>query len=324
MDTRKTALFVVSIAFSLACLIWVLSGSEIRELPGEIRSLRWGWVAVAVIADILVYCIQGWRWSLLLTPVARVPVMKSIRAIYVGLFANEIIPFRAGEAIRCYLQARWTHLPFSVVVASAIIERIFDGLWLVIGLFTVIRVGHNLPKHFVQGGSALAVVVLIGAGVLFVAMLQKNWALRNLSTSGWQNHLRVLIEDLNLIGFSKYLVYSALMSLPYLLMQAVVIWAMMRAYELEDPSPMIAVVVMVLLRLSSAIPQAPGNLGAFQAVATLTLTMMFGYDQALAKRFSLVLWGVVTLPLLITGFLALAVTGAKLSELLKEAEASNT
>lgn len=321
MDTRRTTLFVLSLAISLGCLIWVLSGSELRELPGEIRSLHWGWVAVAVIADILVYCLQGWRWSLLLTPVAQVPVMKSIRAIYVGLFANEIIPFRAGEAIRCYLQARWTNLPFSVVVASAIIERIFDGIWLVIGLAAVVRFVRDLPASFVNGGSVLATVVLVGAGVLFVAMLQKNWALRNLSDQGWQKHLRVLIEDLNLIGFSRYLAYSAMMSLPYLLMQAVVVWAMLHAYGLEDPSPAIAIVMMVLLRLSSAVPQAPGNLGAFQAVAAIALTM-FGYDLALAKRFSLVLWGVVTLPLLITGFLALAVTGARLSELRKQAEAS--
>lgn len=301
----------------------MLSGSELRELPNEVRTLRWGWVGVAVIADILVYCLQGWRWSLLLDPVERIPILKSIRAIYVGLFANEIIPFRAGEAIRCYLQARWSHLPFSVVVASAIIERIFDGIWLVIGLFTVIRFVHEIPKAFVEGGTVLAVVVLIGAGVFFIAMLQKSWALRNLSKEGWQRHLRVLIEDLNIIGFSKYLGYSALMSLPYLLMQAIPIWAMMRAYELEDPSFKIAIVMMVLLRLSSAVPQAPGNLGAFQAIAALVL-VMFGYDKALAKRFSLVLWGVVTLPLLITGFLALAVTGAKLSELRAQAEATAT
>ncbi len=104
-------------------------------------------------------------------------------------------------------------------------------------------------------------------------------------------------------------------------MQGVVIWAMMHAYSLEDASPAIAIVTLVLLRLSSAVPQAPGNLGAFQAMATIGLTM-FGYDEPLAKRFSLVLWGVVTLPLLITGFVALAITGAKLSELRKQAEAS--
>jgi uncharacterized protein (TIRG00374 family) len=247
--------------------------------------------------------------------------MKSIRAVYVGLFANEIIPFRAGEAIRCYLQARWSHLPFSVVVASAIIERIFDGIWLVIGLFAVVRFVREVPRQFVQGGTVLAMVVLFGAGVLFVAMLQKNWALRNLSGDGWRKTLRVLIEDLNLIGFSKFIGYSALMSLPYLLMQVVPVWAMMKAYELEDTSLTIPIVMTVMLRLSSVVPQAPGNLGAFQAIAAIALTM-FGYDKALAKRFSLVLWGVVTLPLLIAGFFALAVTGAKLSELKKEAEAT--
>ena len=311
----------MSIAVSLGCLIWVLSGSEIRELPDEIRQLRWRWVAVAVVTDILVYCWQGWRWSLLLTPIARIPIIKSIRAIYVGLFANEIIPFRAGEVIRCYLQSRWSHTPFSVIVASFLLERIFDGIWLVIGLFAVVHFVRELPKRWVEGGTAISILVLVGAAVLFFAMLQKNWALRTLRKEGWQQHVRVLIEDLNLIGFSRYLLYSFLSSGPYLLMQILPIWAMMRAYELEDTSWQIAAVMMVMLRLSSVVPQAPGNLGAFQAIAAIVLTM-FGYDKALAKRFSLVLWGVVTLPLLIAGFVALSFTGANIGELKEEAESS--
>lgn len=320
MDRNKSLLLAVSILVSVAGLAWVFSGSELRELPGEIRSLRWGWIAVAVVADILVYVFQGWRWSLLLTPVAQIPTIKSVRAIYVGLFANELLPFRIGEAIRCYLQSRWGHIPLSVVAASAIIERVFDGVWLVLGLYLVVHFIKEVPPEIVQGGSALTLVVLVAAGVLFAAMLQKRWALRKLSTTGWQRHVRVLIEDLNLIGFSKYLIYSALSSLPYLLMQIVPVYATMQAYDLEDVRWSYAAAITIILRLGSAVPQAPGNLGLFQALAALGLTL-FGYDTALAKRFSLVLWGVVTLPLLVAGSIAFAATGAKLSELKKHAEA---
>ena len=287
MDRNKTLLLAVSILISVVGLGWVLSGSELRELPDEIRSLHWGWIAVAVVSDILVYVWQGWRWSLLLTPIARIPIMKSIRAIYVGLFANEILPFRVGEGIRCYLQSRWGRIPFSVVVASAVIERVFDGLWLVLGLYLVVHFVKDLPKEIVQGGSALTLLVLIAAAVLFVVMMQKRWVLRKLSPAGWQKHLRVLIEDLNLIGFSKYLIYSAMSSLPYLLMQIVPVYATMRAYDLEDTRLSHAAAITIILRLGSVVPQAPGNLGLFQASAALGLTL-FGYDTALAKRFSLV------------------------------------
>jgi hypothetical protein len=40
-----------------------------------------------------------------------------------------------------------------------------------------------------------------------------------------------------------------------------------------------------------------------------------------AARFSLVLWGVVTLPLLIGGAISLAITGVKLEELHEAAQA---
>jgi len=38
---------------------------------------------------------------------------KSIQAIYIGLFANELIPFRPGEVIRCFLLAHWARIHFT-------------------------------------------------------------------------------------------------------------------------------------------------------------------------------------------------------------------
>ena len=77
--------------------------------------------------------------------------------------------------------------------------------------------------------------------------------------------------------------------------------------------------MMVVLRLSSVVPQAPGNIGLFNAAAVMALEM-FNYDPAFAKRFSLVLWAVVTLPLLIGGAIALVLTGSHLGELLSHAK----
>jgi hypothetical protein len=80
-------------------------------------------------------------------------------------------------------------------------------------------------------------------------------------------------------------------------------------------------VMMVLIRLSSVVPQAPGNLGSFHWVTARTL-IMFGLGAAHAKRFSLILWAVITLPLIVVGFFALAVTGLKMSHLHRDATAA--
>ena len=75
----------------------------------------------------------------------------------------------------------------------------------------------------------------------------------------------------------------------------------------------------MILRLGSVVPQAPGNLGLFQLLTKESLETIFNYAPADAARFSLVLWGIVTLPLLIGGMIALSVTGARIGELRKAA-----
>jgi uncharacterized membrane protein YbhN (UPF0104 family) len=130
----------------------------------------------------------------------------------------------------------------------------------------------------------------------------------------------VFIEDLHRIGHSRYLYLSFLVSIPHLLMQVVPIYAVMQAYQLDEGSWKGAAALMVLLRLGSAAPQAPGNVGLFQLLSTLGLTL-FGVQAAMARRFTLILWGVITLPLVLVGFVDVVATGAKIGDMHREAQA---
>lgn len=309
-------LLAVTYLVSLACLVWVLYDIHWATLWEDIRTTSPGWVLLAALADVMVYVWQGWRWSLVLKPVEWVPPLRSVRAIYVGLFANEVLPLRSGELIRCYLQARWSKLPFSVVLSSALIERVFDGIWLILFLLVTIRF-VALPRFLIDGGLVLGGIVLVVAAILGVVMFHKHHAHAAVSSRPWLKKLRVLVDDLHAIGNSRSFYLAALVSLPYLLLQVVPIYFMFWAYGL-DLSWGPACVAMVILRLGTVVPQAPGNLGTFQALTVVSLTL-FGVDTAMAKRFSLILWGVITLPLLVAGFVALAITGARIRELQRQA-----
>jgi uncharacterized protein (TIRG00374 family) len=289
--------------------------------------MDWWWLGVAVIADISVYCMQAIRWRQVLRPVEQVSFRHAVSAIYIGLFANEVLPFRAGEVLRCYVVSRWTKLPFSVVISSALIERIFDGIWLCLCLIVTVRlVGHHRHmRGLVDSGYVLGIVVLSGAALLALAVFLRQKTRALLSGDGWQRHLRVLIDDLNLIGHSRYLYFAFLQSLPYLLLQVIPIYAAMQAYEFDQspgfiPSISVAFTLMVVLRLGSVVPQAPGNLGLFQFLTKEALQRMFHVAPAEAARFSLVLWGTVTIPLLLAGLLVLMGSGSKLFELKRAAE----
>ncbi len=278
--------------------------------------MDWRWVGLAVISDIAIYFLQGWRWSLLLQPIADIPVVRSIRAIYVGLFANEILPLRSGEIIRCYLQGRWSGLPFTVVLSSALIERIFDGVWLVACLGAA-SYFTPMPQKYIAAGEVLGFFIALAIALLLGAMFLRLPTERLLRRHKHTEKIIVLLDDLYIMGHSRYLYLSFMSSLPYLLLQVVPIYAVAQAYGIDVTLGQ-GFALMVILRLISVVPQAPGNLGAYQAAAAYGL-MLFNFDAGLAKRFSVVLWGVVTLPLLIVGFIALAITGLKLRELREDA-----
>jgi uncharacterized membrane protein YbhN (UPF0104 family) len=281
--------------------------------------MHWGWVTVALLSDVLVYLLHGWRWKLLLRPVQKVSFINCLQAIYIGLFANEVLPLRAGELIRCFLLSKSSKVPISVTFASALIERIFDGIWLMTCFFICLHFGR-LPVVLLKGGYILGIIIVLCGLIIGFAMYAKQQSLDLLFGISWPGWFNTLIEDLHLIGHSRYLYFSFFASGAYLLAQVIPVYALVQANNLPVPWTA-SFTMMVLLRLASVVPQAPGNLGSFQWVTARTL-IMFGMASAHSKRFSLILWAVVTLPLIVIGFIALAFTGVKMGHLHKEAAAA--
>jgi uncharacterized protein (TIRG00374 family) len=321
-SVRSRILLVTINVVSLASLIWTLRGAHLGELGNDLAEMNWWWVGGAVAADVCVYLWHGLRWQTLLRPVVRLKYWEPVRSIYVGLFANEVLPFRVGEVLRCYLLARNPQLPLSVSLTSALIERVFDGIWLSLCIVLMLRwtpFPHSL-RYLVDGGYVLGGAVLVAGVLLAIAMFLPHKTHEALRGTRWQKQFRVFMDDLELMGHSRSLITSFLQSLPYLLLMIVPIFAAFRGYGF-DLSLGAAFALMVVLRLGTVIPQAPGNLGLFQFLVKESLEKLFNVVPAEAARFSLVLWGMVTLPLLIGGAISLAVTEAKLSELREEARA---
>lgn len=316
---RSWAILTVTNLVSIICLVLVLRGANLGHIWVEVRQMHWNWVVVALLSDVFVYLLHGWRWKLLLEPIQPVKYAHCVEAIYVGLFANEVLPARAGELIRCFLLSRSTTIPLSVTFASALIERIFDGVWLMTCFAFCLHMGR-LPGVLLEGGYIVGVVIVFCGALLSYGMYAKKQSLDLFFGLSWPRWFTTLIDDLHLIGHSRYLYLSFLVSGAYMLAQVMPIYALVRASRL-DVSWMASFTMMVLLRLTSIVPQAPGNLGSFQWVAARSL-MMFGLVAPHAKRFSLILWAVMTLPLIVIGCIALAITGVNMSHLHKQATAA--
>jgi glycosyltransferase 2 family protein len=314
---RSWTIIIVTNLISLMCLVWVLNGAGLQHIWGEIRHLHWAWVALSIGCDAAVYLLAAWRWQLLLRPIARVRFIHAAQALYVGLFANEVRS-PAGEVVRCFLISKSSDIPISVAFASALIERIFDGVWLMAGFFICLRIGH-LPGVLLKGGYILGVMILILAAILGYAMYAKQQSLDLFFGMAWPRWLNTLIEDLHLIGHSRYLYFSFLVSGAYLMALMLPIYTLVVANGLGVRWTA-SFTMMILLRLSGIVPQAPGNLGSLWVTARTLI--MFGMAAPHARRFALLLWAVLTIPLIVLGFIALALEGITLTHLHKQAAAA--
>jgi uncharacterized protein (TIRG00374 family) len=291
----------------------VLHGYPINELMPAIRSLDWRWMSVAILADLVIYIAHAWRWSTLLAPVVRLRFWRTVQAIYIGLFANEVLPLRVGEVIRCYLLAHWSDLRLSLGFASAAVERLIDGFWMLLAFFITAGFVKGIPKDLIILVRVLGALIVLGAGGLLWIVIAKHQDHAALAESRWASTMRHVIEGVHLMGNVRTLVLTSLISLLYLFLQILMVYALMKSYLL-DLSFWVAAGVLAIIRVGTVVPNAPGNVGLLNFACVLALRL-FDVETNVATTFSFILLGAQTFPLLLGGAIATALTGLNIGEI---------
>ena len=308
---------LIGYVVSIGSLIWVYHGFDWKEQLPRVARTDLRWVSLAMLTDIAVYVCQGVRWRYLLSPLGPVSTWKAIQAVYIGLFANEILPLRSGEVIRVYLMRKWSGLPLPVVATSVIIERLMDGIWLVVAFYAATLL-VDLPG-WLEGASRVLMLILAAISALVLwAMLHKSQAREAVKGSRWGKILRYVVDGVHDMGRSPSFAAAFMLSGLHLALQIIPLWALMRGFQL-DRTLWEAAAVLVVLRIGTIIPQAPGNVGSFQALVLVGLGAL-GVDRATSTGFATLLFFVITVPLWMAGFVALMLTRMRLTDLQRDAQ----
>ncbi len=303
--------------FALACLVWVFHDIHVRQLLAAMSIANWRLVGLAILVDILTYVLQGMRWKLLLARVGRLSSLRATQAVYAGLFINELVPLRFGELVRAFLVSRWLSLQFTAVLPSMLIERFLDALWLAAGI-GLAAIFVPLPKELITAGDALGGIVLLATALLLWMIFRKETVVERKVEGSASPVLRELsrfasqlARGLRDIGTSHRLSLAALLSGAMLACQVLALWFMMLACRIEL-SLESGAIVLIIVRLGTAIPNAPANVGSLQFFSVLALTL-FGVEKTVAAGFSIIYFLTLTVPLWIIGLLAISGTDMSLS-----------
>jgi uncharacterized protein (TIRG00374 family) len=309
-----------------ACaLAWVFHGIKLDVLRKDFTSINWGLAVFGMFVDVGRYATQSVRWKLLLTPVCRVPVFSAFRALYAGVFLNMLFPFRIGEFTRAYIVSRQASVRFSSVFSSLIVEYLFDGIWLALGI-GLVAVFTPLPKEILGAARILGVVILLASTAFAVIIFHKERlsgaqpaAKEGLLWKTLRQGISFLLKirkSLKTISRSRLFFPSFCLSAADTLFHITAFWIILHAYGLPL-SYLVSAAVLLFIFVGVIIPNAPSNVGAFQFLCVLAL-MGFGVDKTNATGFSILVFVLISLPQIVVGAIAFAFSGESLSTIRDE------
>ena len=112
------------------------------------------------------------------------------------------------------------------------VERLIDGLWMVL-FFIITAMFLSLPGYMVDFVRFLTALLVAGAILLGYVIVHKQHAHSVASGSRWAATLRHLVDGLHTMGRWRPFSRTVLISLLYLVLQVVTVFALMRAYGLD-------------------------------------------------------------------------------------------
>lgn len=291
----RIASTAISVIF-LAAAVWWASKQKMPKLPSG------GHAYVELAGALVLYALatlsRGERWHRLLHHTSIHPRrIDSYCITTVGYAGNNVLPARAGEALRTFLISGRVDASKREVLGTIIAERVLDAAVLAIA-FAFGAYGTLIS------GSPIALLGIIAVGIAAVLLFPSRW-----HPSPTHPRLRWVIETVGRLmkptrrlasreGFLlfglTFIIWSIEASTYFLISKAVGL-----GVSLDG-----AVFIMVVANFVALIPAGPGYVGTFDA-AVLFAAKSLGTSRSVALPFLLLLRFVLFIPITVTGLLLL-------------------
>jgi hypothetical protein len=291
----RIASIAVSVIF-LAAAGWWISKQKMPTIPSDTHAYLSIGGALALYA--LATLCRGERWHRLLRHTSIHPKrLDSYCITTVGYAGNNILPARAGEALRVFLVSGRVEASKREVLGTIIAERVLDAAVLAIA-FAFGAYGTLVS------GSPIALLGIVAVGIVVVAFFPSRFQPNpSHPRVRWlvDSVARLLAPTRNLMSREGFLLFAV----------TFVIWAIeATVYFLVAHAVGLgvsfdgAVFIMVVANFVSLIPAGPGYVGTFDA-AVLYAAHKLGRSHSAAISFLLLLRFVLFIPITLTGLLLL-------------------
>jgi uncharacterized protein (TIRG00374 family) len=278
---------ILNLGIGLFFLDFVFAGIDLTEVGDAFVNANY-WMLIPSTIFVLIHLyFRTLRSQALLKPMGGAPFWPIFRALTISITANALLPARVGEFLRAYVLGRSTGLSKTGVFATVVVERILDGLTVLLVLVGVIILGINNPdlqKFGIAGG------ILYGGALLVLVMFmaKRHWAdtLINKLLPDKLAEFSLKILDGFLSGLAilkspgdwgRVLLWNICTWIPI----PISFWFALQTFDFGAPIPWQAAVLMLpAMALALSVPGPPGGVGPVHAAAVLALDLTLPNAEA--------------------------------------------
>ena len=290
-------LSLLGIAVSVLCLggvVWWAAHQPAPRFPDTAG--EWLALAGAVALYGVNTLVRAERWHRLLVQDGGTPQRRDSYALTViGYTGNNVLPARAGDAVRVVLMAPLAQVSRRTVVGTLLAERILDVVWVLV-LFVV--VGYGILGEVSSGRLELIAVVTVAGLValaVVVGVLRRNQRARELIGP----MLTSTVQLVSAHGAGLVAMTGLIWLLETLVWMTVGLAAGFGMTLIEG------LYLVALASVFSLIPSGPAYAGT-QDTATIVGIRAIGGTGATAVSYLLLIRFVLQVPITIAGFVLLA------------------
>jgi uncharacterized protein (TIRG00374 family) len=328
--TRPNWYPVIAILLAIVCLYLAIRQASWDEIAQTIQHVRIEYLITAASISLFNYFLRSQRWGVLLSQEKKIPPMTMFWVTGIGYLGNNFLPFRAGEIIRSVTLGQQVGISKIFVMTTALTERILDSITLVIIGVLVLPLVKAMPGWLPVAMRGMALVSGIAVIVLlftprFVKLIF-TMVRRIPLAPQWSARLEDLVNQFiqgaqAFLNLKRAAAFTT-MTISIWLLDGIGTMIAARAFHLEFQFFQ-ALLLLVGLGLSSAIPSTPGYVGVYQFVA-VTVLSIFGYTPNQAIAYILVAQAVNMMVVLVWGLVGLWQMGVSLSNVYQEKSARPT
>jgi glycosyltransferase 2 family protein len=308
-----------------ALFLWLaLRGLKLEEVWQDVREANYWWLVPSVATYFTAVWARTWRWDYMLRPLKPIPLRRLWPVVVIGYMGNNVYPLRAGELLRSYVLRRREDVPMSASLATVVVERVFDGLVMLIFVFAALPLAP-LPSETLRITVILASLAFFGALVIFFALAAVPqralqlvaWLTGRLLPARFGPRLLALagrfLDGLASLRTFRNVMMIFLSSVVIWLLETVKYWFIMQAFPF-DVSFFALMLMNGVVNLATTLPSAPGHVGTFDAPGIAVL-VLYGVEHATATAYTLILHAALWFPVTLLGAVYMVREGLRWADL---------